>query len=287
MTRLVQIILLSGLLCLTSCDIRPWSVLNKQEMEDLLFDIHLAETIFQVYKPNYSKEEKQQIFEGIFEKHNTSKETFEKSLKWYAKHPDDLQLIYRKVLDRTVAFQEKVDNHEFHPDSRLSALDSIDTFNLWLGRRKIVLSHIKKADKVERDLHLSYINDGDKYIFAKDTLCFNVKLRAISADSTIYRTSMIMTYDDGSTDSLMHYSYADSLIRNIRFTKVVPEDKKISALDIIVIDSLRGINSLYIDTLLLDKKYDKFNNRFSFDVLKYIINKHDSINRVEKDLFDK
>ena len=98
---------------------------------------------------------------------------------------------------------------------------------------------------------------------------------------------MIMTYDDGSTDSLMHYSYADSLIRNIRFTKVVPEDKKISALDIIVIDSLRGINSLYIDTLLLDKKYDKFNNRFSFDVLKYIINKHDSINRVEKDLFDK
>ena len=37
--------------------------------------------------------------------HFITKEEFDNSLKWYAKHPDELQLIYRKVLDKSVDFQ--------------------------------------------------------------------------------------------------------------------------------------------------------------------------------------
>ena len=287
MIRFFQISLLACLLLLNSCDFRPWSVLNKQEMEDVLFDIHLAETIFQVYKPGYSQEDKQQIFEGIFKKHHTTKEEFDNSLKWYAKHPDELQLIYRKVLDKSVDFQYKVDNYYYHPESCLSALDSIDTFNLWLGRRKIVLPQIKKSDKVQKDLSLFYQNTDNRYLFKNDTLKYNLTIRVISPDSTIYYSGMIFNYDDGSADSMLHHSYADSLVRHIYFKKILPEDKNLTSFKIIVVDSLRGINSLCIDTISLDRVYDKFNNRLSFNVLKSIINTQDSIKNVESKLFEK
>lgn len=283
--RFVQILLLSCLLFLSSCDIRPWSVLNRQEMADVLFDIHLAESIFQVYKPGYTKEEKQKVFDNIFAKYDISKETFDNSLKWYASHPDEFQLVYRSVLDKTNDFQEKVDDYYFHPNEKLSSLDSIDTFNIWLGRRRLIVPKLKNPKAVAKDLRVSYSNENDKYFFKNDTLDFRIKIRAISADSTIYRTGMFFTYTDGTADSILHYSYADSLVRNIHYSKIVPEDKSISTLEVVLIDSLRGINSIYIDTISLDKRYNKFKNRFEFNVLKSISNTRDSIREVESNLY--
>jgi hypothetical protein len=67
-------------------------ILSRGEMTDLLVDISISEVRLQRYNAkNYNHDiiKKQSIllYREVFEKHNTTYETYQKSVEWYMEHP--------------------------------------------------------------------------------------------------------------------------------------------------------------------------------------------------------
>lgn len=68
-------------------------------MEELLFDMHLAEAeIDNNYSQFNDSARKQQLFDAVFQKHGVTKAAFDTSLVWYAANLD----IYLEIYDRLI-----------------------------------------------------------------------------------------------------------------------------------------------------------------------------------------
>ena len=76
---------------------RPWGVLSQDDMVAVLLDVHIAEAAMKVVDTSAKRIEKQEYYNTVFEKHRTTKEQFDKSLDWYARHPKLLAKIYDEV----------------------------------------------------------------------------------------------------------------------------------------------------------------------------------------------
>jgi hypothetical protein len=110
---------------------RPLSVLKSEKMEALLYEIHLAEAVMNVRKVSTNKEIQRSYYDYIFEKHHTTREQFEKSIKWYAANPKKLELIYTNVKERVEKLQVDVNNYVYHPEVKeLEANKMLDTVQL-------------------------------------------------------------------------------------------------------------------------------------------------------------
>ena len=64
--------------------------------------IHLAEADFQLNKLKNIKEAKSKLKERrseIFKKNNTTRKIFNKTLDYYSKKPEDLEIIYTEIIE--------------------------------------------------------------------------------------------------------------------------------------------------------------------------------------------
>ena len=100
------------LLILLSGCVRPWGVLSQDEMVAVLLDVHVAEAAMKVVDGSAKRIEKQEYYNAVFVKHNTTKEQFEKSLDWYAHHPKVLVEIYDDVKKEAEHLQERVEAYD-------------------------------------------------------------------------------------------------------------------------------------------------------------------------------
>ena len=76
-------------------------VIAKDEMIQLLADMHLADAAVQDLKINQdsSKVLYQKYYAQIFEKHKTNTKQFKKSLQYYTQHPEVMDQMYMKVIE--------------------------------------------------------------------------------------------------------------------------------------------------------------------------------------------
>lgn len=85
----------------------PAGVLNKEIMKDVIVDLQLADAGYRFH--HYEKQVKTfdptPLYDKIYQKHNTSKEQFETSLKFYTSEPDLLSEIYASVLSDLLKIQ--------------------------------------------------------------------------------------------------------------------------------------------------------------------------------------
>jgi len=94
----LYIVILFALLLL-GCDRRPSYVLDEEEMTELLYDVHLMESITRCnYVPDLR--EKPYIYDSILKKHDVTPEQFDSCLAWYIRHSDKYLEIYKTLQDR-------------------------------------------------------------------------------------------------------------------------------------------------------------------------------------------
>ncbi|GHV20784.1 hypothetical protein FACS189428_0250 [Clostridia bacterium] len=89
-------------LLFTACTNRPWNVLSEKKMENLLFDLYIAETEIKENSPVFQSDSlrKQQLLHSVFEKHHVSEKRFDTSLVWYNAHLDRYLKINEKLTER-------------------------------------------------------------------------------------------------------------------------------------------------------------------------------------------
>ena len=92
----------------------PQDILSKNSFIGLLKDIHLAEAKFDLHKTKGMENAKNELahnYKTIYEIHEISPDDFDKTLDYYAQHPEQLEKIYTRVLeqltkDRTILDQQ-------------------------------------------------------------------------------------------------------------------------------------------------------------------------------------
>ena len=65
------------LFTLSSCHMRPFNVLNKEQMANVIFDLHLTESTIAIRGSGTRRIEKQTYYNHVFEKHHITKQQFD------------------------------------------------------------------------------------------------------------------------------------------------------------------------------------------------------------------
>ena len=273
MKRICTYILL--LLLLSGCSMRPWGVLSQDDMVAVLLDVHIAEAAMKVVDTSAKRIEKQEYYNTVFEKHHTTKEQFDKSLDWYARHPKLLAKIYDEVKIEAERLQERVEAYEFHPDEKPTKKDSIATFDLWHWERERLLTLGEDSIIPIDSLHFS-ITDSN-YFYKSESLQLYLKMRVYASDTVLFTTRVIYHYSDSLVDTLQYESLADSICRRYRFTQIIPSSRNIDSLFIEFVDSIRTIESVEIDSVELNRVYNKFLYPMNSDIRSKIRQANDSI----------
>lgn len=255
-------------------------VLSQREMTDILFDIHRTEATLKVLTPNMTRIERQEYYNSIFEKYDITKEDFDNSLDWYARHPDKLSEVYDTLKLRADDFQKKVESYGFHPDEKPTHADSVDEFDLWHWQRKQLLEATVRKPVPSDSLQFE-ISDKD-YFARGNELKFRLRMRAVSTDTTVYRTRLVFHYNDSLSDTLCHTSFADTLTRRFYFYKLLPDSLDVRRMEIILIDSLRNIGKVEIDSVELIRVFNKYDSPIPYRVRKEIREANDSIAKSKK-----
>jgi hypothetical protein len=81
----------------------PQDILSENSFIILLKDIHLAEAKFELHKTKGMENAKNELahnYSTIYETHEITPDDFDKTLAYYAQHPEQLEKIYTSVLEQ-------------------------------------------------------------------------------------------------------------------------------------------------------------------------------------------
>ncbi len=205
-------------LSLLSCDGRPKNVLNKDDMTNILFEMHkldgslIAKNIYYV-----QNSEKEEYYKSILDKYNTTQADFDSSLIWYSKNPKKFEKIYETVYQQLTQLDEDIKKGKYHP------VDSIEFFKIktsvWNKATKYTFTKDSTRNKLNFEITNPGFLYGDIYVLkflqriAPEDSCDNQHIR------------LQINYKNGKVDSLIQKTYNDSLLRH--YTIQLPAKRKL------------------------------------------------------------
>lgn len=128
------------LLVVAGCKVkRPSDVIPETEMENLLYDYHLAKSMGDnlSHTENYKKT---LYLDAIFKKHGTTEAIFDSSLVWYARNTETFSKICERVKKRLRAQQEEINALIALRDKKPKMTQSGDSIDVWAWARMLRLT---------------------------------------------------------------------------------------------------------------------------------------------------
>ncbi len=114
-----------------SCVRVPKGILDEKQMENLLYEIHLSEGVTDVMPDEFMSRQKKEILKkGVFAKYGVTPEQFDSSLVWYGKNLELYIDVYRKVVKRLEADNERV-KKDVESDKMQTLSMRGDTVDIW------------------------------------------------------------------------------------------------------------------------------------------------------------
>lgn len=195
--------MLVAMLLLTACEV-PVGVMSRKKMAEVLADVHIAEAITgQTYAYN-DFSSKRACFEKVFEKHDITRDEFNHSVDWYARHPRIYSEVYEETVKLIEKRQDEVKNYAFHPEENPEFRHVIDSLNIWL-RPMALHTTAEKYDSLHFEIADSTLfGIGEKYIWT-----FEQRAERDSLTPTAY-LKLFVDYEHGHADSIV-YRLSDSL----------------------------------------------------------------------------
>lgn len=153
MRKDISILMLSAFMAgLAGCGRKiPSDIIQPVEMEDLLYDYHLASSMANSlsYSENYKKEA---YYQYVFEKHHVTEAEFDSSMVWYSRNSDMLAGMYEKLQKRLDREVEQMKVQVAKRDNQVDVSMSGDTVDVWQDRTLFWLTPSDLTNKVLFDL---------------------------------------------------------------------------------------------------------------------------------------
>ncbi len=178
---------------LYSCNDRPRGVLNKQEMEDALYDVYLTQALIQTNSRYATPEAKDSLLGGILAKHNITQAQFDSSIVWYSRQGEIYYKLNDKVSKRLQDLQKEIavdqnsdangrkkyDGFTLPPSVLIGAKGSLSSFGFEIDSLKF-----GQIDTLVFDFNFKTlgITQNSK---VNASLCFEYK------DTTIYKNEIL------------------------------------------------------------------------------------------------
>lgn len=129
----------------------PKEVIQPQEMEDLLYDYHLASAMNNDVAGGHSID-KQAYLDFVFQKHGVTEAQFDSSMVWYTRHTDYLQDIYARLTNRFEQIETNLKRSMSRKSEEMTVSMSGDSVNVWQDRSIYLLTHGVFTDRIRFDL---------------------------------------------------------------------------------------------------------------------------------------
>lgn len=187
---IVSILLGILFLSFTSCKQQGEEILNKEQMAELLVDVHKSEAVIAL---NYSKfpndSTKSIIRAAVFKRHNITQAQFDSSLVWYGNHIEDYMEIYDKVIERLNQENEEI-KALIAQDNAQILTRAGDTVDIW----KLERSHIFDSDKRENIFAFDIM--ADENFFKNDRFILKIHVINVPKDDAKPLTYLAVRHDE-------------------------------------------------------------------------------------------
>jgi hypothetical protein len=189
---------------LSACSNRPSYVLSDKRMENILFDLYIAETEIKENNPVFLNDSlrKQQLLRSVFEKHRVSEQTFDTSLVWYNANLDKYLKIIEKVTERYASSIEDLNKEK----KRLIAEMTVRDTTFLYASSAFLLQSAGRENIHAFEADTSHLNVLKEY---------NVELSTLGIRDSV--SSPVLTFCIQCEDTT--FVYRDTLIHNGPFSK--------------------------------------------------------------------
>ena len=149
-----------------------WSkkVLSEKQMEDVLFDIHIADAAIGDNYRDFSNEgKKRELYAGVFKKHGITQEQFDTSLVWYGRHLDKYLDIYSNLDKRYTVLADSI-NAKIEHQNKPAILSDSNRIYLWKRSEAFTLTPLFGKNIIDFNLDTVQLSSKEYYEFAFNTL---------------------------------------------------------------------------------------------------------------------
>ena len=186
----------------------PSEYIQPDDMEDILYDYHLAEAMAKSQYDNEQDMKRNAYFRSVLQKYDVTEADFDSSLVYYYSHLDRLKDIYGRVNSRLAEEGERVGASvgDLSHYSQYSA--SGDTANIWMGVSDVLLiprpvknrfDFTVKADTTFRLGDAFMLQFMTKYIWQKDHPQAYASICAKYANDSIAQYNVQVMSSTGTT----------------------------------------------------------------------------------------
>ena len=201
---------------LSACNSRPSYVLSDAQMEDVLYDLYIAEVGMDEnsYFFNNDSVRKQELLSSVFKKHNITEQAFDTSLVWYNKNLDRYLRINTKVDGRLTVLADTLKKQiDFMEEEiRLASIQELFPDVTFFFLRSPGLFQNRHTFKTDTLHHKDYRN-------------LNLNFDVLGINDSIY--PIVSLYIECTDTIIIH---CDTIRTNIHYSKSfsIPSKNKLS-----------------------------------------------------------
>lgn len=177
-----------------ACDNSSNTFIAQGEMEDILYDYHLADAMAQQAEGEYDRKSLE-YRAAVLSKHGVSQEKFDTSMVYYMRHTDRLHSMYEHIADRMQNEARRIG-----VDANAGSVTAMgDSANVWKGETSLVLIPNQPYNLYSYDLKTdTTFHKGDRILLTfrsdfifQDGVRDGVAMLAVvlNNDSVVSRTS--------------------------------------------------------------------------------------------------
>lgn len=178
-----------------SCHNRPSEVLPRKKMENVMYDMYIAEAIIDHDYQNFTlPEKKEALIKHVLEKHKISEARWDTSLSWYSDNIDQYLQINDSVKSRLQREQKVVQQLSIQEAAML------DEFN------------IKPKDYIPRNYHIAGLGCDRGFKFTLDSTQLAERFEDNDTIHFRFKVIGVNPYIASSLKSMLTVKYADTTI---------------------------------------------------------------------------
>ncbi len=239
--------------CNDSSNVRRSEILSDDEFIDILIDLHKADGI--IVSSDLQKRDRRKdsisLYNYVLKKHNVSRNTFSKTVKYYSLHIEEYNLFYDSLTNYFTQLQEDLKQEIEKEKEKLKEERKKlkDSSNLWILKETWELPKDGKTNpiafKIQSKGHGTYTLSATIRIFRDDK-------------SINQRMTIIANYEDGSKD----LNSAGSMIKDGRFEKyevsINPnKDKVLKSISGWILDHSKGTKLKHVSVRDIKLKFSE------------------------------
>ncbi len=198
----IMLLCLALLAGVAACDKAPRGIIPESKMEDLLYDLAVAEAMVDLRSREFDSDSSRLLVkQSVFKKHGVDQALYDSSLVWYSHNIETYGDVYRHVVQRLLQEKKNLGSdtgskavaavtdptRSNAPRQRYQATG--DTADLWTAPRTYVLTQATPAGYIKWDMAPDReMAKGDRYSFSFKSMPFQA----------MYQLMLALEYTDGS-----------------------------------------------------------------------------------------